>query len=34
MNPRHGNDLPISVGLVALAIVLIVVTIVGGLAPQ
>jgi hypothetical protein len=34
MNPRHGNDLPISAGLVALAIVLIVVTIVGGLAPQ
>jgi hypothetical protein len=34
MNPRHGNDLPVSVGLVALAIALIVIIIVSRLAGQ
>jgi hypothetical protein len=34
MNPRHGNDLAISVGFVALAIALIVIIIVTRLAGQ
>jgi hypothetical protein len=34
MNPRHGNDLPVSVGLVALAIALIVIIILSRLAGQ
>lgn len=34
MNPRHGNDLPASVGLVALAIALIVIIIVSRLTER